>query len=280
VNKEWDIIITPHQPWWQVDLAALWQYRDLVALFVRRDFVAYYKQTILGPLWFLLQPLISSLVFTVIFGKIARIPTDGVPPMLFYLSGLLGWTYFASCLTATSNTFVSNAHIFGKVYFPRLTVPLGVVISNLIQFFIQSLLFLAFYLYFLSIGSVVRPTWWILVIPLVVAQMGLLGLACGILVSSVTTRYRDLAMVVAFGTQLWMYASPVVYPLSQVPEAWRPYYVFNPIVSVIEVFRYGLLGVGTVHPQYLLIGGCSTLLLLAIGLVLFHRVERNFMDTV
>lgn len=211
-----------------------------------------------------------------IFGKIARIPTDGVPPMLFYLSGLLGWNYFAACLTATSNTFVSNAHIFGKVYFPRLAVPLGVVISNLIQFFIQSLLFIGFYLYFLSIGAVVRPTWWILVIPLVVVQMGILGLACGILVSSVTTRYRDLAMVVTFGTQLWMYASPIVYPLSQVPEEWRSLYVFNPIVSVIEVFRYGLLGVGTVHPSYLLIGGASTLVLLVAGLLLFHRVERKF----
>lgn len=280
MQDNWDVIITKSSPWWRIDWGSLWVYRGLIALLVRRDFVAYYKQTILGPLWFLVQPLLSTMVFTVIFGKIAKIPTDGLPPMLFYLSGLLAWNYFAACLTATSNTFSTNAHVFGKVYFPRLCVPLAIVISNLIQFSIQALLFVAFYLYYYFAGASIQLTVWIFALPLVILQMGLLGLGCGILVSSLTTRYRDLAMVVGFGTQLWMYLSPIVYPLSQVPEAYRSLYYLNPIVGVLEVFRKALLGVGQVDAGHLMIGWVMTIILFLAGAVLFHKVERIFMDSV
>jgi lipopolysaccharide transport system permease protein len=279
-EPDWDLVITPSVPWWKLDLAEIWNYRELVQLLVQRDFVAYYKQTILGPLWFLIQPLLSTLVFTIIFGKIAKIPTDGLPPMLFYLSGLLAWNYFAACLSATSNTFTSNAHIFGKVYFPRLCVPISVVISNLIQFSIQSLLFIGFYLYYYFTGANIHLSIWALALPLVIFQMGLLGLGCGIIVSSVTTRYRDLAMAVGFGTQLWMYLSPIVYPVSQVPEAYRALYFLNPIVGVLEVFRKGLLGVGQVDIGHLAIGWGMTLFLFICGVILFRKVERIFMDSV
>lgn len=280
MQEQWTTIIRPVSSWFNFNLAELWKYRDLIALFVRRDFVAIYKQTILGPLWYLIQPLFSTVVFTVIFGRIAQIPTDGIPPMLFYMAGIVSWNYFASCLTTTSNTFVANAGIFGKVYFPRLTVPVSVVIINLITFGVQFLLFLCFLLYFYLRGAAITPSLWILVTPLLLLQMGVLGLGVGVLVSSLTTKYRDLAFVVGFGTQLWMYATPIVYPMSQVPEKWSWLLAFNPMAVLIESFRFAFLGTGNVRLDFLMISLGMTLLIFLVGIVLFSRIEKTFMDTV
>jgi len=247
---------------------------------VRRDFVAQYKQTILGPAWFFLQPLFTTIVFTVVFGRIAKIPTDGVPDFIFYMSGTVCWAYFSACLQQTSRTFVSNAGIFGKVYFPRLVVPTSVVISNILKFAIQFVLFLLFLAFFYYRGAPVAPNLGALLLPLYLLQMALLGLGCGILISAVTTKYRDLMLLVEFGAQLWMYATPVVWPLSQVPEKYRILLALNPMTSVIEGFRQGFLGRSALDPDLLLVGWATTLTLLLCGLVLFSRVEKTFMDTV
>jgi homopolymeric O-antigen transport system permease protein len=279
-SGEWTTIIRPKSGWFDLHISELWSYRDLILLFVCRDFVAVYKQTILGPLWFLLQPLFTTLVFTVIFGKIAKIPTDGVPQLLFYLSGIVVWNYFANCLTATSNTFVGNAAIFGKVYFPRLTVPLSVVISNLITFAIQFFLFLCFYFYYYLQGAALLPNPLVLMFPLLVLQMALLGLGTGIIVSSLTTKYRDLSYLVSFGIQLWMFATPVVYPSSQVPAQWRWIIALNPMAPVIEIFRYAFLGTEAPQPLQTALSVAMTLIILFGGIVLFSRIEKDFMDTV
>ncbi len=263
-----------------MNLKEIWHYRDLIFLFVRRDFIAIYKQTILGPLWFLLQPLLTTIVFTVVFGKIANIPTDGLPPPLFYMAGVVAWNYFSNCLTATSNTFVANAGIFGKVYFPRLAVPISVVITNLMTFIIQFLIFLCFLLFFFLKGITLKPNLLILLIPCLILQMGVLGLGFGILVSSLTTKYRDLTFLVSFGVQLWMYATPIVYPMSQIPERWQWLFALNPMSVIVEVFRYAFLGTGSVNLSYLLISLGVTLAVLGIGIVLFRHIEKDFMDTV
>ena len=239
-----------------------------------------YKQTVLGPLWFLIQPLFSTLVFTVIFGKIARISTDGLPPVLFYMAGIVSWNYFATCLTKTSDTFVANSAIFGKVYFPRLTVPVSVVITNLITFTIQFCLFLSFLLYFYINGATVKPSIWIVLTPFLLLQMAALGLGFGILVSALTTKYRDLTYVVGFGIQLWMYATPVVYPMSQIPQKWQWLYALNPMVAVVEAFRFSFLGAGTIQVWYFVSSITVTLTILIIGIILFSRIEKTFMDTV
>jgi lipopolysaccharide transport system permease protein len=242
--------------------------------------VAQYKQTILGPLWYFVQPLLTTVVFTLVFGRIAQIPTDGIPDFLFYLSGTVCWGFFSACLTQTADTFVSNAAMFGKVYFPRLAVPISIAISCLFRFFIQLGLFLIFLAYFSVEGAAVTLSIWLLALPLLVLQMGVLAIGCGILVSSLTTRYHDLRYVVVFGVQLWMYATPVVYPLSVVPENLRIVLAFNPMVTVVEAFRMGFLGVSTLTATYVLISWIVTLILLLIGLMLFSRVEKTFMDTV
>lgn len=279
-DSNWTTTIRPHSGWFDINLKEIWSYRDLILLFVRRDFVAYYKQTILGPLWFILQPLFTTIVFTIIFGNIANIPTDGLPPMLFYMAGIVTWNYFASCLTQTSNTFVINAGIFGKVYFPRLAVPVSVVITNLLTFAIQFSLFLVFMLYFYLNGSSIQPNIWILLAPFLLIQMAALGLGVGILVSSLTTKYRDLTFAVGFGVQLWMYATPVVYPLSQIPEKWQWLIALNPMTAIVETFRYAFLGAGTVQPMLLGISLSMTIIILSVGIVLFSRVQKTFMDTV
>ncbi len=279
-ESQWTTVIQPRRGWFDINFADLWRYRDLIMLFVRRDFVANYKQTILGPLWFLLQPLLTTLVFTVIFGKIARIPTDGLPQVVFYLGGVVTWNYFATCLTKTADTFVANSGIFGKVYFPRLAIPVSVVITNLITFCIQFGLFLLIMLYFFFSGSSIHPNLWILFTPLLMLQMAALGLGVGILVSSMTTKYRDLTFLVSFGVQLWMYATPVVYPMSQIPGKWQWVYMFNPMAAVIETFRYAYLGAGTIDPVRLLTSAGITIAILAFGIIMFSRVEKNFMDTV
>lgn len=276
----WTSIIRPRSGWFDVSFRELWRYRDLMMLFVRRDFVAVYKQTILGPLWFLLQPMFSTLVFTIVFGRIAKIPTDGVPHMLFYLSGLVVWNYFATCLNKTSDTFAGNAVIFGKVYFPRLVVPVSVVITNLITFGIQFALFMAFVLGFYISGVELRPNLWILATPLLLIQMAALGLGMGILISSLTTKYRDLSYLVSFGVQLWMYATPVVYPVSLIPQKWQWLYLINPMAPIVETFRYAFLGAGGMKLWHLGISAGITLAILLVGIILFSRIEKTFMDTV
>lgn len=279
-KQKWDKIIRRRNGWFDIHPGELWRYRDLIGLFVWRDFVSIYKQTILGPLWFIIQPLLTTLVFTIIFGNVAKLPTDGMPPFLFYLSGVIAWRYFADCLNSTSNTFVSNAHIFGKVYFPRLTVPVSVVFSNLIAFGIQFLLFLIFYVYFWQNSSVIHPQPALLLLPVLIIQMAALGLGFGIIVSSMTTRYRDLTYLVGFGVQLWMYATPVVYPASSLPDKWRFILLLNPMAPVIEAFRYAFLGTGSINMQSWLISLAITACILFAGFILFSRVEKTFMDTV
>lgn len=279
-DSNWTTIIGPRAGWFDINLKEIWSYRDLIMLFVRRDFVAQYKQTILGPLWFLIQPLLSTLVFTVVFGTIVQIPTDGLPQVLFYMAGITAWTYFANCFTKTSNTFISNAAIFGKVYFPRLAVPISIAISNLITFAIQFGLFIVFLLYFYFKGSSIQPNIWILLTPLLLVQMATLGLGVGILVTSMTTKYRDLVHAVGFGVQLWMYATPVVYPLSQIPEKWQWLSALNPMTAIVESFRYAFLGAGAIQPWVMGVSIGMTAFFLIIGIILFSRVEKTFMDTV
>ena len=279
-DSDWTLVIHPSSGWFDIDLSELLRYRDLIVLFVRRDFVAYYKQTILGPLWFVLQPLFTTIVFTIIFSNIAHISTDNLPPFLFYMSGTVAWTYFASCMTQTSNTFITNAGIFGKVYFPRLVVPVSVVISNLLSFAIQFGLFLLFLLWFYLNGSPVQPNVWILLVPLLLIQMAALGLGMGILISSITTKYRDLTLALGFGVQLWMYATPVVYPLSQIPVQWQWLFALNPMTAIIETFRYAFLGSGAIQPWMSGVSLGVTLLILTVGIILFSRVEKTFMDTI
>ncbi len=277
---DWTMVIRPKRPWLDLRLGELWRARDLVQLLVRRDFVALYKQTILGPLWFLIQPLLTTVVFTLVFGRIASLPTDGLPDFLFYMSGTVIWGYFAACLTKTSNTFTANAGLFGKVYFPRLAVPSAIVISNLISFSIQLLLFVGFVLFFWLGGANVQPNAGIFLLPLLLLIMAGLGLGFGIIVSSLTTRYRDLQQLVAFGVQLLMYATPVIYPVSAVPAAYQPLIRANPVTPIVEAFRVAFLGAGTVSWGGLLYSFGFMLAVMAIGLMLFNRIEQTFMDTV
>jgi lipopolysaccharide transport system permease protein len=279
-DNDWTRIIHPRRGWFDINWRELFRYRDLVYLFVQRNFVALYKQTILGPLWFLLQPLFSTIVFTVIFGNIAQISTDGLPRMLFYMAGVVTWNFFSGCLQQTSNTFIANAGLFGKVYFPRLTVPLSLVITSLLQFLIQFGLFLAFWAYFYIQGAPLHPKGWLLFTPVLLAQMAALGLGMGLIVSSLTTRYRDLSFLITFGIQLWMYATPVVYPLSVVPARWQWLMALNPMTAIVETFRYSFLGAGTIRPVYLGLSASVTLVLLALGVLLFGLAEKTFMDTV
>ena len=278
--ENWTMVIRPQRRWYDFHLGDLWAYRDLIRLFVRRDFVAYYKQTVLGPLWYLIQPIMSTLVFTVIFGQIAKLSTDGMPAFLFYMAGQTIWSYFASCFTSTSNTFVSNAGIFGKVYFPRMSVPVSIVISNLISFGIRFGMFLLFWAYFWISGSAVQPNLWALALPLLVLLMAAMGLGFGIIFSSLTTKYRDLQQLIGFGVQLLMYATPVIYPISTVTGIWRTLIMVNPMTPVVEVFKLGFLGTSDLNPIWLLYTAGFTLITLFIGLALFNRVEASFMDTV
>jgi lipopolysaccharide transport system permease protein len=286
INKEsnddgnWSMVIKPKRHLLDIDLEDIWRYRDLIKLFVRRDFVAKYKQTILGPLWFLIQPLLTTLIYTIVFGNIANIPTDGLPHILFYMTGIVGWTYFATCLNSTSNTFVANAGIFGKVYFPRLTLPISIVISSLIQFFIQFALLAAFMVYYKLVGAEFHLNIYVLILPVLIVLMAGLGLGFGIIISSLTTKYRDLTNLVGFGVQLWMYATPIIYPLSEIPEKYRIFVLANPLTPIIETFRYALLGAGTIDWYHLLYSFGFTVFVLAIGIVLFNKVEQSFMDTV
>jgi homopolymeric O-antigen transport system permease protein len=280
-TEGWDLIIQPKTSWFDLHLADLWRYRDLTMIFVWRDFVSQYKQTILGPLWHILQPLFTTLIFTVIFGKMAKLPTDGVPPLLFYLAGVTCWSYFADCVNRTSMTFISNAGIFGKVYFPRLSVPVSIVISSMIKFAIQFALFLTFLIFYWMQGAGVHPNAASVLTPLLLVLMAGLSLGAGIIVSALTTRYRDLQQLVAFGVQLMMFATPVVYPLSMIGGGSFRWLIFaNPMTPIIETFRYAYLGSGVFDPTYLCYSAVFTVVILFVGIVLFNHVEITFADTV
>lgn len=279
-NEQWTLILRPQRSWLDLRLGELWQYRDLILLFVWRDFVAYYKQTILGPLWYLIQPVLTTVVFTVIFGNIAQLSTDGLPPFLFYLAGNTIWGYFAACVQNTANTFTGNASIFGKVYFPRLTIPLSVVLSNMISFAIRLAVFLVFVGYYLFVGAGIYPNWWILSLPLLVLLMAGIGLGVGIIVSSLTTKYRDLQQLVSFSVQLLMYATPVIYPISSLQKEWQWVLLINPMTPIIEMFRYAFLGVSSLAPIYILYSAVFMIVILIVGALVFNRVEATFMDTV
>jgi len=278
--RGWSKVLTPARMWWHIPWRELWQYRDLIGMFVHRDFTATYKQTILGPFWYLLQPLFTTAMLVLVFGFLAKVPTDGLPHLLFFMSGVVVWNYFADCLTKTSNTFTGNANLFGKVYFPRLAVPLSIVLTNMITFLVQFAIFGVVLIYFWAKGAPVFPNYRVIILPLLVLQMALLGLGMGAIVSSLTTRWRDLSMLVGFGTQLWMYASSVVIPLSVIPEKLRWIFVLNPMVPIIESFRFAFLGRGVVEIWQLMVSLAVTLVIFISGVAIFTRVERDFMDTV
>lgn len=279
-EENWSMVIKPKRSLLDVNLKELWAYRDLIILFVRRNFIAAYKQTILGPIWFLIPPIISTITYVVIFGNIAKISTDGLPQVLFYLSGTIGWKYFASSLNSTSSTFLANAGIFGKVYFPRLVIPISSVISGLIQFVIQFGLLLVFMIYYKIQGADFSTGIYVLLVPLLIFLMAGLGLGFGILISSLTTKYRDLNNLLGFGIQLWMYMTPVIYPLSALDEKYRVFIMLNPLTPVIETFRFALLGKGTFDPMHLAYSFGFMVVLLIVGVLTFNKVEQSFMDTV
>lgn len=276
----WTTVIRPKGHWFDLRLRELWSYRDLVWLLIRRDFIAQYKQTILGPLWHVVQPLLTTVTFTIVFGRIARISTDSLPPFLFYLSGNVIWGYFSNSFNKTSNTFVANANIFGKVYFPRLAVPVAALGSSLIGFGVQFSIFIGFLFWFMFRGAPIDPNAWVLATPLLLLLMAGLGMGGGIILSSLTTRYRDLSNVVTFGVSLLMYMTPVVYPLSTVPERYRFIVLANPLTPIVEAFRFSFLGVGTVTAAHLTYTAIFTVALMTCGILVFNRIERTFMDTV
>lgn len=280
MEKKWTTIIKPKTGWLDIDLKELLQYKDLIIMFVKRDFKTLYKQTILGPLWIIINPLFTTLMYTVVFGNIANISTDGVPQIVFYMIGTTVWTYFSTCLTKTASTFTGNAAIFGKVYFPRLVTPISVVLSGLINFFVQFIMFLCFALYFYLKGSAIKPNIYILITPFLLLQLSMLSLGFGIIISSLTTKYRDLAVLVTFGVQLWMYATPIVYPASQIGGKLKILMMLNPVSPIVEIFRYAFLGSGFISWKFWGISMIVTVMILFIGVILFSKVEKTFMDTV
>ena len=278
--ENWTTIIKPKDKLLHVDFAEIWQYRDLYTMFVRRDIVTQYKQTILGPAWYFIQPALTTIMYMVVFGGIAKIPTDGLPQPMFYLAGIVCWQYFADCLNKTSSTFTANQHIFGKVYFPRLIVPLATVSSNLIRMGIQLLLFILVYVYYLVAGVQVHPNGYILLFPFLILLLAGLSLGFGILISSMTTKYRDLTFLFSFIVQLWMYATPVIYPLSTISPEKQWIMVLNPVTAIVETFKYGTMSVGTFSWTFLAYSFFFMLILLALGVIVFNKVQRSFMDTV
>ena len=283
INEQWDMVIEPHAHLFDLKLREVWHYRDLLLLLVRRDFVSFYKQTILGPLWFFIQPLFTTIIYTFIFGNLAGISTEGLPAPLFYMAGITAWNYFADCLTKTSTVFRDNSNVFGKVYFPRLIMPMSIVISNLIRFGVQLLLLLLIMAYYAFKGADFHMNAFALLFPLLVVLMALLGLGTGMIISSLTTKYRDLVFLVTFGVQLLMYTTTVVYPLSEAIKKYPTYtwlFSLNPMTPIIETFRYGFLGQGTFSWASLGICSLVTISVTVAGIFIFNKVERNFIDTV
>jgi lipopolysaccharide transport system permease protein len=279
-TEQWTTVIKPRGHLFDIDFREIWRYRDLWQMYVKRDIITSYKQTILGPLWFFIQPALTTIMYMVVFGGIAGISTDGLPQPLFYLAGICMWNYFSECINRTSSTFTTNAGIFGKVYFPRLVVPLATVTSSLIRMGIQLLLFIAVYIFYLAKGVSIHPNMYILLFPVLIIMMAGLSLGFGILISSLTTKYRDLSLLFGFIVQLWMYATPVIYPLSVMSPQRQWIMGLNPLTSIIEAFKYGALGVGSFSWGMLAYSLAFMIILLAIGIVVFNKVQRSFMDTV
>ena len=280
MEKKWTAVIEPKNKLLVLNLKEVWKYKDLIWLFVLRDLKTRYKQTVLGPLWFVIQPLFTTVVQTFVFGNIAGLPTDGVPQFLFYMAGNVPWLYFSTCLTSTSNTFVGNAGVFGKVYFPRLTSPISIAITSVLNFLIQFVMFLGFEAYFFFRGSSIKVTWVAALTPAFIVEMALLGMGFGIIISSLTTKYRDLQVLVSFGVSLWMYATPIIYAASDLPTKWYNLIMLNPMSPIVELMRYSWLGSGTTPWLFWTTSWATTLVVLFFGIILFNKVEKTFMDTV
>ncbi|WP_026726854.1 ABC transporter permease [Flavobacterium sasangense] len=277
--EQWDSVIESRHSLFDINLKELWHYRDLLVLFVRRDFVTVYKQTILGPLWFFIQPLLTTITFTIIFGNVAQLSTDGAPKVVFYMAGITLWGYFSTCLTTVSGVFNANAGIFGKVYFPRLIMPLTIVISNLMKFGVQFLLFVCFVGYF-TLQNQIHPNSWILLTPLIIVLMALISMGIGLILSSMTTKYKDLNQLIGFGVQLFMYATPVIYPSSSVPSTYQWVVELNPLVGLFDYMRFAYLGVGEFTILDLVYPSLFSIVILAIGVLVFNKTQKTFMDTV
>ena len=277
--EQWDSVIESRHSLFDINLKELWHYRDLLVLFVRRDFVTVYKQTILGPLWFFIQPLLTTITFTIIFGNVAQLSTDGAPKIVFYMAGITLWGYFSTCLTTVSGVFNANAGIFGKVYFPRLIMPLTIVISNLMKFGVQFLLFICFVIYF-TLQNQIQPNNWIMLTPLIIVLMALISMGIGLILSSMTTKYKDLNQLIAFGVQLFMYATPVIYPSSSVPLDYQWVVELNPLVGLFDYMRFAYLGVGEFTILDLVYPSIFSIVILAIGVLVFNKTQKTFMDTV
>jgi len=280
-EEQWDLEIKPYNNLFNLHLKDIWHYRDLLLLLVRRDFVSFYKQTIFGPVWFFMQPVFTTLIFTVVFSRLAGISTEGVPPLLFYLAGTVAWNYFSECLTKTSTVFKDNANIFGKVYFPRLIMPLSIVLSNLVKFSVQFILFLLLLGWFMIQGKNVHPNMYICLFPAVVLLMAIQGLGWGLIVTALTNKYRDLAFLVTFGVQLMMYATPIIYPLSSIASPiYKRYLMFNPLTGLVETFRYGFLGSGQFYSFAFAYSCGVSVVVFVLGVIIFNKVEKDFVDTV
>ena len=282
-DKNWDLIIQNKSSLFRLDLHEVWRYRDLLRMYVKRDIITFYKQTILGPMWFFIQPIMTTIMFMFVFGGIAGISTDGVPQAVFYLAGLVCWNYFADCLTKCSDTFNANQQIFGKVYFPRLIVPFSIFISNMVKMGIQLVLFLVVYAYYFIVLGTFEINWTIVLFPVLLLMLASLGLGFGLVISSLTTKYRDLRFLITFGVQLWMYATPVIYPLSVMKQNYPDkiwVIVANPLTAIIETFKYGFTGVGVFEWNYLLYSFVMSIAVLLLGIIVFNRVQKNFMDVI
>ena len=279
MKQNWTTIIKPKTDLFDLRLKELWEYKDLVILFVKRDFKTMYKQTILGPLWIVINPLLTTFIQMLVFGGIAKLSTDGTPQFIFYLAGNAIWLYFSTSFTKTANTFINNSAVFGKVYFPRLVSPIFVTISGLVTFCVQFVIFIIGILYYTSQG-VVHPNFYILLLPILLLEIAMLSLGCGIIISSLTTKYRDLSVLVTFGVQLWMYGSAIIFPVSSLSPKLASVLMLNPVVPVVETFRYAFTGNGTFSPFYLIVSFIITIVILTIGVLVFNRVEKTFMDTI
>lgn len=279
-EQNWTEEIKSQDSLFSINFTELWHYRDLLLMLLKRDFITFYKQTILGPIWFFVQPIMTSLIYVVLFGQVAKLSTDGLPQLAFYLAGITIWNYFADSLTKTSSVFTTNASIFGKVYFPRLIMPLSIVFSGLLKFGIQFGLFIAVVLYYTFVENMIQPNLWVLATPLLIILMAAFALGLGMIFSSMTTKYKDLSFLLTFGIQLYMYATPVVYPVSAMPEKYQWLVKANPLTGIFECFRYGYLGAGSFTPSSLIFSTITITILLSIGIVIFNKVEKSFMDTV
>ncbi|MEO8515778.1 MAG: ABC transporter permease [Flavobacterium sp.] len=282
-SENWDLIIEGSTSLFDLKFKDIWRYRDLLLMFVKRDFVSFYKQTILGPLWFFIQPIFTTIVFTFVFGNLAGISTDGLPQQLFYLTGITAWNYFSDCLTKTSTVFKDNVNIFGKVYFPRLIMPLSIVVSNLVRFGVQMLLLILMMLYFWIFpvpNTSFQITNAIMLFPFLIVLMASLGLGCGLIITAITTKYKDLTFLITFGVQLLMYGTTVIYPLSAAPEKYKKYIELNPMTGIIEAFRYSFLGKGEFSIYSIAYSSLVTVIVLFIGILIFNKTEKNFVDTI